>query len=121
MIELLASMCGAAFSYEQRERCDDDTSTTPTSCGQFIVAINPFLFKPQDQSNEMLFEKIIRDNGRLPSTGKHCGSERMKIRQLINLLTSIYFFLPKNVYIYIYNTITIITNHHHKHTPFPMD
>ena len=80
MIELLASMCGAAFSYEQRERCDDDTSTTPTSCGQFIVAINPFLFKPQDQSNEMLFEKIIRDNGRLPSTGKHCGSERMKIR-----------------------------------------
>ena len=87
MIELLASMCGAAFSYEQRERCDDDTSTTPTSCGQFIVAINPFLFKPQDQSeteflerNESLFEKIIRDNGRLPSTGKHCGSERMKIR-----------------------------------------
>ena len=88
MIELLASMCGADFSHEQRECCDDDTSTTPTPCGQFIVAIDPFQFKPQSQSeteflkrNEMLFERILRDNGRLPSTGKHCGSERMKVRK----------------------------------------
>ena len=44
--------------------------------------------KPQSQTeteflkrNEMLFERILRDNGRLPSTGKHCGSVRMKVRK----------------------------------------
>jgi len=88
MIELLASMCGAPFSFEQRERCDDDTSTTPTPCGQFIIALNPIFFKPHDQSeleflnrNELLFEKILSEDGILPSTGKHCGSERLSIRK----------------------------------------
>lgn len=87
MIELLASMCGAPFSFEQRERCDDHEDRTPTPCGQFIVAFDPFFFKPSNQDtqefferNEEMFEKIL-SQGQLPSTGKHCGSQRFEIRK----------------------------------------
>ena len=46
MIELLASMCGADF-LTSNEIIAMTIHHNTTPCGQFIVAIDPFQFKPQ--------------------------------------------------------------------------
>lgn len=86
MVELLASMTGSAFSFEQRE-CDiDETSTTPTVAGEFILAIDPTVFSNQCSEHlfdrmELLFKRILEQDGTmLPSSGRHCGSQRYSIR-----------------------------------------
>ena len=90
MIELLSSMAGSPFSFEQREEDIDETSSTPTVAGCLIIAIDPTFFKPCDQTttaflerNEKLFEKILAsgNDARLPSSGRHCGSSRNSVRE----------------------------------------
>lgn len=86
MVELLASMTGSPFSFEQREQDIDDVSTTPTTAGEFILAIEPTVFSGKSSDimlhrMEALFTKILNQDGTmLPSSGRHCGSQRYAVR-----------------------------------------
>jgi LDH2 family malate/lactate/ureidoglycolate dehydrogenase len=86
MVELLAvGMTGAPFSFQQREEDVDENDASPTRTGELILAIDPTrvntIGSSYSQHCEMLFDMILADQGTmLPSTGRHCGTERLQVR-----------------------------------------
>eukprot|EP00039_Didymoeca_costata_P017466 m.324169 g.324169 ORF g.324169 m.324169 type:complete len:351 (-) comp16540_c10_seq22:2128-3180(-) len=89
MVELLsAGLTGSPLATEAADNDIDPASTTATLSGELIIAINPD--KTSDKSGteilqhaESLFQSILTQEngvGFLPSTSRHCGSQRASRR-----------------------------------------
>jgi len=103
LVELLASMSGSPFSFEQHNTDTDSTSSTPTLAGQFIVAVDPAHFKPEDESMDAfnarytrLFTKILdSDAARLPSTARPRARKLSETCGYVEVPTSSYEIIQR--------------------------
>ena len=66
----------------------DHSNGTPTRNSELIIAIDPLQVGGLEAGGmynhcELLYERILRTGGtQLPSTGRHCGSERLAVREV---------------------------------------
>ena len=87
MVELLAAgLVGGDFSFDTREVCPDESSSTPTCSSELVIALDPAQVGGLTQSAllahcERLYDRILATEGtQLPSTGRHCGTDRLTVR-----------------------------------------
>jgi delta1-piperideine-2-carboxylate reductase len=87
MVELLsAGMSASDFSFDAREKDVDLSSATPTLNSELVIALDPTQVGGLSEAAvlahcERLYERIlVTDGTQLPSTGRHCGSQRFEYR-----------------------------------------
>lgn len=71
----------------RRETDVDHSSSSPTRNSELVIALDPAQIGGLDEGTvfghcERLYERVLRSEGtQLPSTGRHCGTDRMAVRK----------------------------------------
>ena len=65
----------------------DKSSASPTQNSELVIALDPAQVGGMDKAAvlahcERLYEQVLRSDGtQLPSTGRHCGTSRLEVRE----------------------------------------